>query len=92
MGIARIDFPPKRPLVTIGGVKNTSQIATGALGLILLLLVVISLAPENYVPETPGPVVEEACVGDPIIVDFAYNGTVNDPWTCQEQCQDDRPR
>ncbi len=35
---------------------------------------------------------ETACTGEPIVVDFPYLGTVNDPWTCQVQCGDQKQR
>ncbi len=72
--------------------SNLERIVAGTLGALLLVVAVQSLFPRAYVPEPKPPVVEVPCLGTPINVDFAYNGTVNEPWSCQEQCEDDQPR
>ncbi|MDO8648391.1 MAG: hypothetical protein Q7R81_01270 [Candidatus Peregrinibacteria bacterium] len=38
------------------------------------------------------PIVEEECVGEPIVVAYAYEGTVVEPHACLPQCSDDLPR
>ncbi len=69
------------------------RIITIVCAVILVIVGVQSLFPRSYVPAPPAPPAElTACVGDPIEVDFAFNGTVNDPWTCQVQCSDNKPR
>jgi hypothetical protein len=62
------------------------------LGLILVFVAAQAIVPKAYTPQ-PREITEEGqCIGEPIEVDFAYNGGVNEPWTCQVQCDDDEPR
>jgi len=68
------------------------RVIGGTLIVLLLVVAVQSVVPKTYVPRDKEPVVEVPCKGAPIKVDFAYTGTVNDPWTCQPQCQDDKAR
>lgn len=70
--------------------KRLQIVIGGILGLLLILTIVQSVVPKNYVPETPEEI--EPCIGEPIFVDFDYTGGVNEPWSCQEQCTDDQPR
>lgn len=71
--------------------KNLTRAVLILCGVMLLIVVVQSVHPFSYVQPTP-PVKEVPCIGDPIPVDFSYTGSVNDPWTCQVQCSDDKPR
>jgi hypothetical protein len=68
------------------------RVIGGTLAVLLLVVAVQSVVPRTYVPREKEPVVETACKGTPIKVDFAYTGGVNDPWTCKVQCDDDQPR
>ncbi|UPA22628.1 hypothetical protein K8942_00225 [Candidatus Peribacteria bacterium] len=73
--------------------KNLDRIVAGVCGLILLIVAVQSLFPRAYVPAPPPPPQEiGTCTGEPILVDFAFTGGVNEPWTCREQCDDNEPR
>jgi len=73
--------------------KRLEQIVAGLCGLIILIVFFQSVVPVKYVPVPPAPPVQAgSCVGTAIPVDFAFTGGVNDPWTCQEQCDDDKPR
>jgi hypothetical protein len=59
---------------------------------ILLVVIFESLHPARYVSKPPPIVAQKNCVGSPIVVTFPFTGAVNDPWTCQVQCKDDKPR
>lgn len=72
--------------------STLERVIGGTLAVLLLVVAVQSIVPKTYVPRPKTPVVEVPCKGTPIKVDFAYTGTVNDPWTCQPQCSDDKPR
>ena len=62
------------------------------LGCILLLVALQAMLPQTYVSRPKVVQPEEVCVGDPLAVDFAYTGGVNEPWTCKVQCDDKRQR
>lgn len=72
--------------------QSLERIILGALGVLLFIVVVQSVTPATFKPRPKIPVVEVPCKGKPITVDFAYTGSVNDPWSCKEQCDDDQPR
>lgn len=64
------------------------------IGLCIVMIAIVTLQsyrPFRYTTPTP-PVVEEPCIGAPIAVTVPFTGAVNDPWTCQVQCADDKPR
>lgn len=61
------------------------------LGVLLLIIVVQSFIPWEYRTHIPEPEPEVECMGEPIAVDFPFNGGVNEPWTCQVQCTDQKP-
>lgn len=71
---------------------SLERIIGGTLAVLLLVVAVQAIVPKAYVPRAREPVVEVVCKGTPIKVDYAYTGTVNDPWTCKVQCDDDKPR
>jgi len=73
-------------------VQRFQQIVIGILGLLLVIVILQSVVPQEYVSTPQEPVQLGSCLGDPIEVDYAYTGTVADPWTCQVQCEDDVPR
>lgn len=75
-----------------GVVKRFQQIIIGVLGLLLLVVAVQSFLPTGEGPIVDDPIVEAPCTGAPIPVDFAYTGGVNEPWTCQVQCDDNKQR
>lgn len=64
----------------------------GLLGILLLIVVAQSVIPSQYVPQEREPVEEQACIGTPIRVEYAFNGGYLDPWACEEQCGSDQPR
>lgn len=74
------------------GMSRFQQVIVGALGLILVYLVVESLIPDTYVPVPREPVEEVACIGEAIKVDFPFEGQYLEPWTCQIQCDDGKAR
>jgi hypothetical protein len=60
---------------------------------ILLIVIAQSVIPSTYVPQPAAPAAPAAdCIGAPIPIDQPYLGTTLDPWTCQVQCTDDKPR
>ena len=64
-----------------------------ALGIVILLVLTYeAMWPRSYVSAPPPPAPELDCIGEPITVTYPYTGTVNDPWDCQVQCDDDKPR
>lgn len=73
--------------------KLPEKILVGICGLILGIVIVQALFPAKYVSAPPPPATPVvACVGTPIPVDFPFTGAVNEPWTCQVQCTDGKPR
>lgn len=72
--------------------KSLHQAVLVVLGLILGIVVVESVIPRRYVPRPEDIEPEVECIGQPIAVDFPYMGTIAEPWSCQEQCNDDAPR
>lgn len=79
-------------IATISAVHTNQRVIIGVLTVLLLVVAAETLIPRAYKPEPEEQIVQEPCEGEAIIVDFAYTGAINDPWTCQVQCQDDRPR
>ncbi len=72
--------------------KKTEQIVGLICGAFLLFVVLQSVFPSTAIPK-PKPVAPAlACIGTAIPVAYAYLGTVNDPWDCKVQCDDQRPR
>lgn len=64
-----------------------SNLVYGFCTLIILILVVQWVLPPRMPEvEVPAPVAD--CFGKPLAVDYPYNGTVNEPWACQAQCED----
>ncbi len=72
--------------------SRLQQITVGVLGLVLTVTAVTRLFPPRYTSPARDILPASACRGEPIVVDFPYLGTVNDPWTCRVQCEDNRPR
>lgn len=73
--------------------RFTPTTIIGALcGLILVVVLAQAVIPDTYTPQPKPEVVAGECIGEAIEVDFEFNGGVNDPWTCQEQCDDNEPR
>lgn len=70
---------------------SPQRVIVGIFGLVLLVVGLQAVLPDRVPPLTE-PEVKIPCRGEPIRVDFAYSGTINDPWTCKEQCDDDKPR
>lgn len=68
-----------------------ASLVYGFCGFIVLLLAVQWILPER-VPTLEPPEPQAECKGEPIFVDFAYNGGVNEPWTCRVQCDDQKQR
>lgn len=68
--------------------QTFQRIIIGVLGVLLLVVVVQSILPENYEPEEQVPVTEAPCEGQPLNVDYAFEGGYLDPWACQPQCDD----
>lgn len=72
--------------------KNLQHIIIGLLAVLLVIVVVQSVVPRKYVPQEREVVPEVACVGTPIVVDYAFEGGYLEPWACEQQCADDQPR
>lgn len=68
--------------------KSLQRVIIGILGVLLLVVIVQSVLPENYEPEESIPVTEAPCEGTPIKVEYAFEGGYLDPWACQPQCAD----
>lgn len=85
-------MPLSDSYVNMHFVNTLERVIGGTLAVLLLVVAIQSVVPKTYVPRPKEPVVEVPCKGNPIKVDFAYSGTVNDPWTCKVQCDDDKPR
>ncbi|GEM_PF-1346339 len=68
------------------------QTALIVCGFILVVTVASRLFPPVYRTPTEDILPSSACIGAALNVDFPYLGTVNEPWTCQVQCTDGKPR
>ena len=72
--------------------NSPQRIIVGILSLILVVTAVQAFVPKPVREESEDAVMEEECIGDPIVVNIPYTGAVVDPWSCQPQCEDDLPR
>ncbi len=63
----------------------------GFCAFLVLLLAVQAVLPDTD-PKIEIPEPTTACVGEPIVIPQAYEGTVVDPWTCRVQCDDGKRR
>ena len=72
--------------------KTFQRVIIGILAVLLIVVVVQAVLPNEYEPQPNEPVTEQACVGEAIKVDYAFEGGYLDPWACQVQCGDSRPR
>lgn len=74
---------------------STHDVSPGVLKIffcgIFLILIYQGLRVARIPAVTP-PEAEAACIGEPIVVNFPYLGTVNDPWTCQVQCAEGKEK
>jgi hypothetical protein len=68
-----------------------SSIVYGFCAFLILLLFVQWLLPPRMPVVGPPPATAQ-CEGEPIVVDFRYDGAINEPWTCRVQCDDKKPR
>lgn len=62
------------------------------LGGILLIVAFESLFPKTTLPVVANPPIEEECLGEPIVVDYPYQGGMLEPWECRIQCDDKKQR
>lgn len=60
-------------------------------GLMLCILMVQAVLPESALPVPPPTLPTGTCLGQPIVVDYAYSGWLQ-PHACKVQCADDDPR
>lgn len=67
-----------------------TRVVTGVLGLLFCVLVIQAVIPRTYTPEPREPVVEQLCLGTPIVVDYAFTGGYLEPWACESQCDDNK--
>ncbi|MEI8230634.1 MAG: hypothetical protein WCG83_05895 [Candidatus Peregrinibacteria bacterium] len=63
----------------------------GGFLVIILLIVLVQVGVPAEVKLLP-PLPTIPCRGEPINVDTDYTGTVNEPWTCKVQCEDQKLR
>lgn len=68
-----------------------TKVIYGFCGLILIVLVLQAVFPKQA-PAITDVEPEDECKGEPIVVDYAYNGGVNEPHACAIQCQDGKQR
>ncbi len=57
----------------------------------MLCIVLVQAATDPIPPTMPPPEPAAECIGEPIVVSYAYTGW-NKPHACAPQCKDDRPR
>lgn len=74
------------PVHHLFSMKTLQRVIIGILGVLLLVVAVQALVPQQYVPEEQEPVTEQPCTGTPINVDYAFTGGYLEPWACQQQC------
>lgn len=67
---------------------RSQQIIVLIFGIILVSTAFVRVFPPMYRTPTEDILPSSACKGEAIIVDVPYVGTVNEPWTCQVQCED----
>ncbi len=72
--------------------SKLQRIIFGLLALILLVTAVEAIRSKPVREEPEEMIPEVACVGEPIVLSVPYTGTVVDEWSCQPQCEDDKPR
>ncbi len=74
--------------------QSSETLVLGFLGIVLVAMVVQAFiparAPGAARPQPDAPV--EACVGEPIAIDYPYEGMSVDPHTCKVQCEDGKQR
>lgn len=72
---------------------DPTKATLSVLGAILVILIVQTIrGPVNH--GTPGDIAQEGdpCVGEPIVVDYAYDYAMLEPHACKIQCSDSKPR
>jgi hypothetical protein len=67
------------------------RIVGAACGLMLLILAAQAVLPDPAPPVAPPTPPAGSCLGEPIVVDYAYSGWL-EPHACAVQCEDDEPR
>lgn len=72
--------------------KTLQRTVIGTLGVLLVIVIAQTLLPRQYVPQEPQVVPEQVCTGEPIVVDYPFEGGYLDPWACKVQCDDGRQR
>lgn len=63
---------------------------SGTLAIVAVVVLAQSLLPERVRLIPPPPPVP--CRGEPIVVAFSFDGTIQKEWTCKVQCEDKKPR
>lgn len=63
----------------------------GGVCALMLCVVVLQAVTDPMIPTDPGPQPDASCIGDPIVVTYAYAGW-SKPHECAVQCADDQPR
>lgn len=61
---------------------------TGFFFFVFVLVALQSIFPRGGRTVAKAPAAPVPCQGEPIKVDFPYQGSTLDPWTCQVQCTD----
>jgi hypothetical protein len=85
-------LPPPRILRYSARMTRPQQTVVFVLGLILIATAVTRVFPPAYRTPEEDILPSSACIGEPLVVDFPYLGTVNEPWTCKVQCEDGKRR
>ena len=67
------------------------NVILGFCGLILLVLVLQVVFPRQA-PSVTDVEPDQECEGEAIVVDYPYNGGVNEPHACAPQCEDGKQR
>jgi|GEM_PF-693868 len=69
---------------------SSLDLHTVALGTAGIMVVVVAwqALTEAPIPNAQPPEPIQACIGEPIIVDYEYGGSMMDPWECEVQCKD----
>jgi hypothetical protein len=73
------------PETCIGKLATTLCVA------VLLVLIYDAVKPERL-PEPPPQPPEQDCIGEAVLVNYPYRGTVEDPHACLPQCSDGKQR
>lgn len=67
-------------------------ITIGSLALVFIVILGQAFLPERALPPPPPSVPSTPCRGEPIAVDFAFTGSIQQQWTCKIQCDDHKLR